>query len=90
MNAFFFHILNNFDVPIGTEFKNKKDIADLPSATQWIFVIDQSNGLLYYKTMPGGTIKKIDLKKLQFLATKEMIRPLDNGTFHVEDLTLNQ
>lgn len=85
-----FHILNNFDIPIGLEFRDKKNIVDLPSATQWTSVIDQSNGAIYYKTMRDSTIKKIDLKKLKFDGIKEEVRPLDNGTFHVKDVTFTK
>ncbi|MGF1686752.1 choloylglycine hydrolase family protein [Photobacterium japonica] len=82
-----FHILNNFDLPIGTEFNEKKYIPDLPSATQWTSVIDQTNGKLYYKTMRDSTIKKVDLSKINFNGSKEVTRPLDKGSFHVEDVT---
>ena len=33
-----FHILNNFDIPIGVEFADKSQIPDMPSATQWTTV----------------------------------------------------
>ena len=82
-----FHILNNFDLPIGTEFNEKKYIPDLPSATQWTSVIDQTNGKLYYKTMRDSTIKQVDLTKIDFNGNKEVTRPLDKGSFHVEDVT---
>lgn len=82
-----FHILNNFDIPIGAEFKDKKDIPDLPSATQWTLVTDQNNGLLYYKTMFDSTIKKVDLKKLNFNVGHEVVRPLDEGQLQVQDVT---
>ncbi|MGR5184390.1 linear amide C-N hydrolase [Photobacterium damselae] len=83
-----FHILNNFDIPIGSEFNAKEYIpADLPSATQWTSVIDQTRGLLFYKTMRDSTIKKVDLSKLSFTNKKEEVRPLDNGKFSIEDVT---
>lgn len=82
-----FHILNNFDLPIGIEFNSKEHIPDLPSATQWTSVVDQTNGYLFYKTMRDSTIKKVDLTKLDFTGKKEITRPLDKGLFHVEDVT---
>ncbi|KLV03592.1 choloylglycine hydrolase [Photobacterium aquae] len=82
-----FHILNNFDLPIGIEFNEKKYIPDLPSATQWTSVIDQTNGKLYYKTMRDSTIKQVDLGKINFNTSKEVTRPLDKGSFHVQDVT---
>ncbi|CAE6943761.1 Choloylglycine hydrolase [Vibrio sp. B1REV9] len=84
-----FHILNNFDIPIGTEFSQeyREHIPDLPSATQWTSVIDQDNGLFYYKTMRDSRIKKVDLNKIDFNQSQEVKRKLDNGTFAVEDVT---
>ncbi|RYU47633.1 choloylglycine hydrolase family protein [Aliivibrio finisterrensis] len=82
-----FHILNNFDIPIGSEFNDKAHIPDLPSATQWTSVVDQTNGLFFYKTMRDSTIKKVDLNKINFTGKVEEKRLLDSGTFHVQDMT---
>lgn len=82
-----FHILNNFDIPIGSEFNSKAHIPNLPSATQWTSVVDQTNGLFFYKTMHDSTIKKVDLNKLTFSGKKEEKRSLDAGKFHVEEVT---
>ncbi len=83
-----FHILNNFDIPIGSEFNDKSDIPDLPSATQWTSVIDQSNGLLFYKTMHDSTIRRVDLGQLDFNAKTEHKQPLDKGRFHYQDVKI--
>lgn len=82
-----FHILNNFDIPIGSEFNSKEHIPDLPSATQWTSVTDQTNGLFFYKTMRDSTIKQVDLNKINFNGKTEEQRPLDSGQFHVQDVT---
>lgn len=82
-----FHILNNFDIPIGSEFTNKAHISDLPSATQWTSVSDQTNGHFFYKTMYDSQIKKIDLNKISFTMKKEEKRPLDSGRFITKDVT---
>ncbi|MGR5458836.1 linear amide C-N hydrolase [Vibrio alfacsensis] len=84
-----FHILNNFDIPIGTEFspEYREHIPDLPSATQWTSVIDQGNGVFYYKTMNDSRIKKVDLNNIDFNQQQEVKRKLDNGSFTVEDVT---
>ena len=82
-----FHILNNFDLPIGIEFNDKAHIPDLPSATQWTSVIDQTNGQLFYKTMWNSTIKRVDLNKINFADKKERVTALDSGQFHIEDVT---
>ncbi len=81
-----FHILNNFDIPIGSEFNDKAHIPDLPSATQWTSVIDQNNGLLFYKTMHDSTIRRIDLNTLDFNAKSEHKQPLDSGRFHYQEV----
>ncbi len=73
-----FHLLNNFDIPIGIEFPDKKYIPEnLPSATQWTSVIDLNNKEFYYHTMYNNTIRKIDLKKINFATVKDQIIPLD-------------
>lgn len=46
-----FHILNNFDIPTGTEQPWGKASADVPSATQFTVVTDTRNRIIYYRTM---------------------------------------
>lgn len=83
-----FHILNNFDIPLGSEFNDKSHIPDLPSATQWTSVIDQTNGLLFYKTMHDSTIRRVDLSSLNFDAKTESKQALDSGTFSYQDVVV--
>lgn len=85
-----FHILNNFDIPIGTEFsaQYRSHMPNLPSATQWTSVIDQNHGYLYYKTMNDSQIKKVDLNKIDFTTKAEQYKALDNGSFNFKDVTL--
>ena len=64
-----FHILNNFDIPIGLEYssEHKKHIPQgLRSATQWTTASDLSDRIFYYRTMDNGQIRKLDLKKIDF------------------------
>lgn len=62
-----FHILNLFDLPIGTEYVDKSKIPQtLPSATQWTAVSNQNEKEFYYRTMYNSQIRKIDLKKIDF------------------------
>jgi choloylglycine hydrolase len=82
-----FHILNNFDIPIGSEFNNKAHIPNLPSATQWTSVIDQTHGMLYYTTMFDNRIKSINLHKIDFHQSREKTYPLDDHRFHTMDVT---
>ena len=55
-----FHLLNNFDVPIGIEHPEGK-APDMPSATQWTSAIDLTRRRVYYKTAYNNTIRCIDL-----------------------------
>lgn len=83
-----FHILNNFDIPIGSEFNKKSAIPNLPSATQWTSVIDQNNGELYYKTMYNSMIRRVDLATLNFNMKQEHKQPLDGGKFSYQEVAI--
>lgn len=75
-----FHILNNFDIPLGIEFarEHRNHIpTDVPSATQWTAVSDLGNKNFYYKTMYNGTIREVKLKDIDFSKVKFKILPLD-------------
>ncbi|SJZ87793.1 choloylglycine hydrolase [Cetobacterium ceti] len=75
-----FHILNNFDIPIGIQFADKNHIPkDLLSATQWTTAIDQNNGKFYYKTMFNSQIRMVDLKTINFDKCGYKILPLDKS-----------
>ncbi len=71
-----FHILNNFDIPIGIE-HTAGEVPDIPSATQWTSAIDLSNRKLYYKTSYNNTIRCIDLKTIDFSKVSYQSHPLD-------------
>ena len=82
-----FHILNNFDIPIGMNFP-KSEIPDLPSATQWTSVIDLTNKEVYFKTFYNNAIRKIDLKEIDFSKVEYQYHALDNkGSQEIEALT---
>ncbi len=85
-----FHILNNFDLPIGSEFSDPNQIPDLPSATQWTAVSDLTNERFFYKTMNDSAIKYVDLKTIDFKNEKETAQAIDNGVFHFEKVTVTQ
>ncbi len=72
-----FHILNNFDVPIGVEEAWGEAQEDMPSATQWTVVSDITNKCIYYRTAYNSNIRCIDLKAVDFDHIKTIIRPLD-------------
>lgn len=71
-----FHLLNNFDVPIGIE--HPLGMApDIPSATQWTSAIDLTHRRVYYKTAYNNTIRCIDLAAIDFGRIKYHRQPLD-------------
>ena len=72
-----FHLLNNFDVPIGIEHPIGK-APDMPSATQWTSAIDLTRRKVYYKTAYNNTIRCIDLAKIDFGRVGYQSHPLDN------------
>lgn len=71
-----FHILNNFDIPIGIEHPQGK-VPDIPSATQWTTASDLTNLRIYYKTAYNNSIRCIDLKEINFGKVKYQSHPLD-------------
>lgn len=72
-----FHILNNFDIPTGTELPMGKASADMPSATQFTVASDTHNRMIYYRTMYNSNIRCIDLKQINFENVKYHSEPLD-------------
>ncbi|WP_297599247.1 choloylglycine hydrolase family protein [uncultured Cetobacterium sp.] len=73
-----FHILNNFDIPIGISYENRENIPrELPSATQWTTAVNLNEQKFYYKTMYNQNIRMIDLTKIDFEKVKEQILPMD-------------
>jgi choloylglycine hydrolase len=71
-----FHILNNFDIPIGIEHR-KGEGPKMPSATQWTSAIDLTHRKVYFKTMHNNTIRRIDLKEIDFDKTAYQVHPMD-------------
>ena len=74
-----FHLLNNFDIPAGTEVPMGQASVDLPSATQFTVATDTGNRMLYYRTMYNSTIRCIDLKSIDFNQVKYQSYPLDEA-----------
>lgn len=72
-----FVILEAMTIPIGSQFKDKKKIPNIPSATQWTSVTDTTNDVIYYTTMYNPIIRKIDLNKINFANTTYQKNPLD-------------
>lgn len=73
-----FQILNNFDIPIGTEFADPEKISDeLLSATQWTSVSDLKELKFYYRTEWNSMIRCIDLRNIDFATVKYQAIALD-------------
>lgn len=72
-----FHILNNFDIPIGAQHKAGEVPAGLPSATQFTSATDLKALKLYYKTAWNQNIRCIDLRGIDFAKVKYQTSPLD-------------
>ncbi len=72
-----FHILNNFDLPIGAEYAPGEKIPDMPSATQWTAVSDVTHPAFYYRTMYNSAIRKVDLTKIDFAKVPYTVTDMD-------------
>lgn len=76
-----FHLLNNFDIPIGIEHAMGK-APDIPSATQWTSAIDLTHRKIYYKTAYNNSIRCIDVGAVDFQQVKYHASPLDATPEH--------
>jgi choloylglycine hydrolase len=73
-----FHILNNFDIPVGSQHAKADIPKGLPSATQFTAVTDQKSMKFYYRTAWNSNIRCIDLNGIDFHKIKYQSHPLDN------------
>ena len=73
-----FHLLNNFDIPVGIQFSDIDLVPDMPSATQITIATDLANQRLYYRTMYNSTIRCIDLHTIDFDRVAFQAEPLEN------------
>ena len=74
-----FHLLNNFDIPVGIQFSDKDLAPDMPSATQITIATDLANRRLYYRTMYNSTMRCIDLHSIDFDRVAFQAEPLENN-----------
>lgn len=74
-----FHLLNNFDVPLGVQFAVGTAPNNMPSATQWTVATDLKNEVIYYHTMYNRTIRSIDMKSIDFATVPFQYHPLDTA-----------
>jgi choloylglycine hydrolase len=64
-----FHILNNFDIPLGTVRSTENNVTSL-DRTQWTNVCDLKNKLFYYKTENDSRIRVLKLMNCDLSAKK--------------------
>ncbi|MBR2129077.1 MAG: linear amide C-N hydrolase [Bacteroidales bacterium] len=72
-----FHILNNFDIPVGSQHPKAEIPKNLPSATQFTAATDQTAMKFYYRTAWNSNIRCIDLMAIDFHKVKYQSHPLD-------------
>lgn len=72
-----FHILNNFDIPVGSQHARADIPKGLPSATQFTAATDQTAMKFYYRTAWNSNIRCIDLMDIDFHKVKYQSNPLD-------------
>jgi choloylglycine hydrolase len=74
-----FHILNNFDVPLGIQFAVGDAPNNMPSATQWTIATDLKNKIIYYHTMYNRTIRSLNMSEINFATVPFQYHSLDNA-----------
>lgn len=67
-----FHILNNFDIPIGLV-KQKEQNTTLSEYTVWTSAVDTKNSIYYFKTYQNQSVKKVDLKEMLKVANGKIM-----------------
>lgn len=72
-----FHILNNFDMPVGILTSADYMDVSLPSATQFTTAIDLAALKFYYRTAWNSNIRCIDLMSIDFSKVRYQCHPLD-------------
>lgn len=72
-----FHILNNFDIPVGSQHLKADIPKGMPSATQFTAATDLKAMKLYYRTAWNSNIRCIDLMDIDFHKVKFQSHPLD-------------
>ena len=73
-----FHILNNFDIPIGSQHVKSEIPKGMPSATQFTSATDLKAMKMYYRTAWNSNIRCIDLMDIDFHKIRYQSHPLDN------------
>ncbi len=88
-----FRILDGFNLPLGAaEGEGAVTPIDMRSSTIWTTAYDTKNLVMQYHTMHNRRVRQVDLKKINFTGSKQLIRiPLDkNKSQDIEDVTPKQ
>ena len=72
-----FHLLNHFDIPVGLQYTDPREVPNMPSATQVTIASDLRNQRLYFRTMYDSSIRCIDLKQINFKRVNFQMAALD-------------
>jgi choloylglycine hydrolase len=74
-----FRILDNFNVPLGaSEGTEEEKTSGMRSSTLWTSGYDTKNLVMYYHTQNNRRVRRVDLKKIDFAASAELVRePMD-------------
>jgi choloylglycine hydrolase len=82
------HILNAVDIPMGVIKTRHLESKDMIDYTQWIVIKDLTNKVLYFRSYQDLTLKKVDMKKLNFNRGAKMktIR-IESGIRTILDMT---
>lgn len=78
-----FRILDNFNIPLGSQVPAANLPTDIESATQITSASDLKNRVYYYHTMWNREVRKIDLSKIDFANIDEQIIDDDSGKKNV-------
>jgi choloylglycine hydrolase len=69
-----FRILDNFNVPLGAaEGEGDAKTKGMRSATIWTTAYDTKNLVMQYHTMNNRRVRQVDLKKVDFGKSKELV-----------------
>lgn len=82
------HVINTFTIPFGIIYDVSPDGKPVnKESTQWVTFRDLTNRVLYFKTYDNTTLRKIDLKKIDFSATTTRRIPMYGTQETVIDVT---
>jgi choloylglycine hydrolase len=82
------HILNAVDIPLGVVKIRNPENKNVTDYTQWIVIKDLTNRILYFRSYQDLTLKKVEMKKLNFDRGAEIktIR-IESGMRTILDMT---